>query len=100
MSEARTAKQPHVAGASVVLTVTGASIALALVGALQRGLFLALPGGIAVATVGFVNDRRTVSLVVHVAAGVWAVARLGIATTLINGSRVAGKGTEGLRSRS
>lgn len=95
---------PRGGGVSMVLTVTGASIALALVGALQKGLFLALLGGIAVAAVGFVDDRRAVApsirLVVHVAAGVWAVARLGIAATRINGSRVAGEVTAGLPSRS
>src|SRR4029077_11456063 len=72
---------PRGGGVSVVLAVTCATTALALVGALQKDLFLALLGGVAVAAVGFVDDRRAVApgsrLLVHVAAGVWAVAALG-----------------------
>ena len=90
---------PRGGGVSVVLTVTGASIALALVGALQKGPLLALLGGIAVATVGFVDDRRAVApsvrFVVHVAAGVWAVAALGGLPPLRIGTAIVDLGWSG-----
>jgi len=90
---------PRGGGVSLVLTITGASIALALVGALQKGLLLALLGGIAVAAVGFVDDRRAVApsirLVVHVAAGVLAVAALGGLPPLRIGTEIVDLGWAG-----
>jgi Fuc2NAc and GlcNAc transferase len=72
---------PRGGGAAIVLVVSAATIALAAHGTLPRGLCPAALGGILVAAVGFLDDRRAltpaVRLAVHAAAAVWAVVWLG-----------------------
>lgn len=84
---------PRGGGVSVVVAFTLASIALALLGRLQIELLIALlGGGTAVALVGFLDDRFTVSagarLLIHVAAAVWALAWLGGMPPLRIGDRI------------
>jgi glycosyltransferase WbpL len=73
---------PRGGGVAIVLATTAALIVLALRGSLQFNLLFALAGGgVAVAAVGFADDRRPLStgarLAVHFAAAIWAVAWLG-----------------------
>ena len=73
---------PRGGGVAMVLTVTASLVVLCSLGALRTDLFVALIGGsLAVATIGFVDDRRTVRpgvrLAVHLGASVWAVSWLG-----------------------
>jgi Fuc2NAc and GlcNAc transferase len=73
---------PRGGGVAIALSTIAASIILAWRGALDLNLFLALTGGgIAVAFVGFLDDRRQLSarlrLTAHLAAALWALACLG-----------------------
>jgi Fuc2NAc and GlcNAc transferase len=73
---------PRGGGISIVAALTVALLALVLLGTLRVDLFAAVAGGgVAVATVGFMDDRFSVRpgvrFAVHVAAAVWAVACLG-----------------------
>jgi len=74
--------KPRGGGVSIVLVVTAAVLVLALRGTLHTGLILAITGGgAAVAIIGFCDDRRPVPagirFMVHLMAGIWAVAWLG-----------------------
>jgi len=91
---------PRGGGASVVIAFTVASIALAFLGRLQIDLLVALlGGGVAVAIVGFLDDRFTVPagarLTVHVAAAVWALVWLGGMPPLRIGDRIVQLGWMG-----
>jgi Fuc2NAc and GlcNAc transferase len=73
---------PRGGGAAVVLSVTAAAIVLASLGILSFGLLMALVvGGVAVAAIGFLDDRRPVRagvrFAIHLGAALWAVAWLG-----------------------
>jgi glycosyltransferase WbpL len=73
---------PTGGGLAIVLSATAAMGLLAAVGIIPARLFLALgPGGAAVAAIGFVDDRRSLSarfrLLVHFIAAAWAVACVG-----------------------
>ena len=83
-----------VAGASAGLSV------LAALGEVDRALWLALvPGGIAVAAVGFIDDRRSLApslrLAVHVGAAAFALAVLGGVPPLQFGASVVDLGWAG-----
>ncbi len=81
---------PRGGGLAMVLAFTTALVALAAIGGQRATLLLALGGGLAVAGIGFVDDRRPVPparrLAVHLAAAVWAVAWLGGLPTLTFGN--------------
>jgi Fuc2NAc and GlcNAc transferase len=73
---------PRGGGVAIVLATLAASLALAWRNVLDINLFLALTGGgIIVAVVGFLDDRRQLSarvrLAAHLAAAVWALACMG-----------------------
>jgi Fuc2NAc and GlcNAc transferase len=73
---------PRGGGVAIVLATIAASVSLAWRGVLDFNLFLALTGGgIIVALVGFLDDRRQLSarirLAAHLAAAVWALVCLG-----------------------
>jgi len=73
---------PRGGGLAMVLAFTASLVALASIGGQRGAVLLALAGGgLAVAAIGFVDDRRPVPpawrLAVHLAAAVWAVAWLG-----------------------
>ena len=73
---------PRGGGLAIVLVTTAALLALALRGTVRLDLLAALAGGgLAVAFVGFADDRRSLSaatrLTVHFAAALWALAWLG-----------------------
>lgn len=78
-----TAPTPRGGGVAIVLASIGAFCVLAEHGLIGRNLFMALVGGgLAVATIGFLDDRWSVSaprrLVVHVGSAIWALAYLGL----------------------
>ncbi|HEY7889916.1 MAG TPA: glycosyltransferase family 4 protein [Steroidobacteraceae bacterium] len=73
---------PTGGGLAIVVSATAALGLLAAVGLVPARLFLVLgPGGAAVAAVGFIDDRKTLSarirLFIHFAAAAWAVAWIG-----------------------
>jgi Fuc2NAc and GlcNAc transferase len=73
---------PRGGGAAIVLVTTVGLLVLALRGTIRANLACALAaGGLVVALVGFVDDRRSLSpaarLTVHFVAAVWALAWLG-----------------------
>lgn len=77
-----TAPTPRGGGASIVLITSIALIILAALGELQFDVLMALGGGgLAVAAVGFFDDRHTVSarvrIAVHFASAGWALLWLG-----------------------
>lgn len=82
---ARSAHQvptPRGGGVAIAASTVAVSIVFVLRGALDLSLFLALTGGgIAVALIGFLDDRRQLSarirLVAHLAAALWALLCLG-----------------------
>jgi Fuc2NAc and GlcNAc transferase len=91
---------PRGGGIGIVASVTVALVVLALMGGLQRGLFLALVvGGGAVAAVGFLDDRQKVSarwrLIVHTLAALWAVYWVGGLGTVRVGDHLALPGFAG-----
>ena len=76
------APTPRGGGVAIVLCVTFGLVTLVLLGRLDADLFFALSGGgLAVAAIGFLDDRRPLSartrLVVHTLAAVWALLWLG-----------------------
>lgn len=72
---------PRGGGMAIVIAATLGMGVLAVCGTLGPHLFLALIGGLAIAAVGFLDDRHKLSarwrLAVHVMTAVWAVAWLG-----------------------
>jgi Fuc2NAc and GlcNAc transferase len=76
------APTPRGGGVSIVVTATAALVALAFLGAFRIELFFALTGGgVAVAIIGFLDDRRHLPagtrLAVHLVAALWALILLG-----------------------
>ena len=76
------APTPRGGGVGIVATTTSGMSALAATGWLSLDLFMALAvGGVAIAIVGFIDDRRRLSakvrLAVHFGAAVWALWWLG-----------------------
>jgi Fuc2NAc and GlcNAc transferase len=77
-----TAPTPRGGGIAIVMASAGGLVLLAALGAVQPALIAAvLGGGVAVAFVGFLDDRRRLSalvrLLVHAAAALWALIVLG-----------------------
>ena len=72
---------PRGGGAAIVVTATAAFCVLAALGVLDTHFLAALLGGLAVAVVGFLDDRRPVRarvrLAVHFGAAAWALWCLG-----------------------
>jgi Fuc2NAc and GlcNAc transferase len=87
---------PRGGGLAIVLVVTGAAFVLLLCGKVRVPLFCALAGGLAVAAVGFVDDRGSlaarVRLTVHFAAALWALMWLGGLPPLQMGDAVVSSG--------
>jgi Fuc2NAc and GlcNAc transferase len=76
-----TVPTPRGGGVAIVLAVSAAAAGLWLLRRIDLALLMALLGGIAVALVGFIDDRRPLRaaprLLVHVLAALWALAWLG-----------------------
>jgi Fuc2NAc and GlcNAc transferase len=88
---------PRGGGLAMVLATTASAIALAHFDMISRGLLFALlGGGIAVAAIGFMDDRRPVRagvrLLVHFGAAIWAVAWIGAPALLHVGGWVINLG--------
>lgn len=95
-----TTATPRGGGVAIVLAVCAASLVSLYLGMLPRRLFVALfGGGIAVALVGYLDDRRrirpAVRLAVHVCAAVWALLWLGGLPPLRFGTQVVFLGWPG-----
>ena len=91
---------PRGGGVAIAMSTIGASIFLLWRGALDVRLFLALTGGgLAVAFVGFLDDRRQLSarirLAAHLAAAIWALFWLGGLPPLRFGDHIVSLGWPG-----
>jgi Fuc2NAc and GlcNAc transferase len=91
---------PRGGGAAIVLVVSAGALLLQWLGALPRGLSaVVLGGGLAVALVGFLDDRRTlppgVRFAVHLLAAAWALWCLGGLPPLRLGAQVVNLGWPG-----
>jgi Fuc2NAc and GlcNAc transferase len=91
---------PRGGGAAIVLVVSAAALLLQWLGALPSGLSaVLLGGGLAVALVGFLDDRRTlppgVRFAVHLVAAAWALWWLGGLPPLRLGAQVVNLGWPG-----
>jgi Fuc2NAc and GlcNAc transferase len=91
---------PRGGGISIVLAATAALVVLAGLGALDIDLLIALAGGgMGVAAIGFIDDRRPTSagirLAVHFAAALWALVWLGGLPPLRVGDHIIAFGWEG-----
>lgn len=90
------APTPRGGGLAVVLVLSAGALLLRLLGAVSPALMWALAGGLAVAGVGFADDRRSVSpglrLTVHFAAAFWALYWLGGLPPLRFGVQVLSSG--------
>jgi Fuc2NAc and GlcNAc transferase len=91
---------PQGGGASIVFVVSAAALVLASRAMLDTHLAaVLLVGGVAVATVGFLDDREplpvSIRLVVHLAAAIWAVIWLGGLPSLKIGDQVVRLGWAG-----
>lgn len=85
---------PTGGGLAIIAAVIPAVPVAWLAGAIDGHLAMALVGGVGIAAVGFIDDRRTVSpgarLIVHVLAAAWALAWVGgvppvqLGTTVFN----------------
>jgi len=94
------APTPRGGGISIVATFTVALAVLTWLGLVRLDLFAAVGGGgLAVAIVGFIDDRKTLSvrvrLAVHLAAAVWALGWLGGLPPLLIGDRLIASGAFG-----
>jgi Fuc2NAc and GlcNAc transferase len=95
-----TVPTPRGGGLAIVLVVTSVISVAVVLGRLSWQTFAALAGGgLAVAAIGLLDDRRpvpaAVRLVVHFAAAVWALVWLGGLPVLQIGSRFVQFGIEG-----
>jgi Fuc2NAc and GlcNAc transferase len=91
---------PRAGGVAIVLATMSASVVLVSRGVLGLPLFLALTGGgVAVAFVGFLDDRRQLSarirLAAHLAAALWALVWLGGLPVLRFGDKLVSFGWPG-----
>jgi glycosyltransferase WbpL len=90
---------PRGGGATIVLTVSVGCVGLWLRGIIDRDLLAALLGGVAVAAMGFADDRYQLHaaprLAVHVMAALWALVWLGGLPALQLGDRVVSLGAAG-----
>lgn len=91
---------PRGGGFAIVSAATVAFVVLGWAGSLESDLLLALVGGgIAVAAVGFMDDRRSlpvaVRITVHFASAVWAIWVLGGVPAIQWGSRIMDPGIIG-----
>lgn len=72
---------PRGGGAAIVISTYTILVPFAALGYLQSSFVLAVMGGLAVAVVGYIDDRRQLSpwvrLNVHIGAAIWAVAWVG-----------------------
>jgi Fuc2NAc and GlcNAc transferase len=94
------APTPRAGGISIVLVSTAGLSVLKVLGAIDFASFMALaPGGLAVAIVGFIDDRRPLQprlrLVVHFAAALWAMFWLGGVPPLAFGEELVTLGWAG-----
>jgi Fuc2NAc and GlcNAc transferase len=90
---------PHGGGAAIVLSISVACVALWMRHAIDGDLLAALMGGLAVAALGFVDDRRHLQaaprFAVHVLAALWALAWLGGLPPVRLGDEVLSSGAAG-----
>jgi Fuc2NAc and GlcNAc transferase len=90
---------PRGGGFAIVLVATAAFCWLAVTRRLDGAAFAALMGGLAVAAVGLIDDRRPVSpglrLAAHLAAALWALAWLGGLPPLRFGDHLVALGAAG-----
>jgi Fuc2NAc and GlcNAc transferase len=91
---------PRVGGVAVVITTTVGLLLLLAAGELDLHLAVALiGGGLAIALVGYVDDRRPLSarirLAVHLGAALWALMWLGGLPPLLIGGRITALGPAG-----
>jgi glycosyltransferase WbpL len=90
---------PRGGGLAIVLVATSAMLVLELVGDVKLNLFMALTGGVAVAAIGFVDDRHSVRagirFAVHTGAALWAVIWLGGLPPLRVGEQIVQLGWAG-----
>ena len=90
---------PRGGGIAIALTAGAGFALLTLLHRVDLRLFAALAGGLGVAAVGFLDDRRALPaalrLSAHVAAAVWALAWLGGLPPLRVGAHVVGLGVFG-----
>ena len=90
---------PRGGGAAIVLSATAGFGILAIRGSLRIDLFMALFGGLAVAAVGFADDRSPLPararLAVHFGAAIWALAWLGGLPPLRIGDEILKFGASG-----
>jgi Fuc2NAc and GlcNAc transferase len=93
------APTPRGGGVAIVSANTMALAILAVLGDIKFDLVLALGGGLAVAWVGFLDDRHRLSarvrLVVHIMAAAWAVFWLGGLPSLRFGEQIIALGWTG-----
>ena len=90
---------PRGGGLAIVLVVSAAIAILASLARVQPRLLMALLGGIAVAGIGFVDDRRSVRaglrLAVHAGAALWALVWVGGLPVLRVGDQILQLGWAG-----
>lgn len=90
---------PRGGGVAIVTATTAGLAALTIFGVLRLDVFGALCGSLAVAAIGFLDDRRPLSararLAVHFAAAAWALAWLGGLPPLRAGEHVVTWGVSG-----
>lgn len=90
---------PRGGGIAIVLTVSVACLALWMGGAIDGNLLMALVGGLAVAALGWVDDRHHLRaaprFAVHVLAALWALAWLGGLPPVQLGHAVVSSGVAG-----
>jgi Fuc2NAc and GlcNAc transferase len=91
---------PRGGGVSIVVAATTGLIALTWLGAMRTPLLLAVGGGgLAVAIVGFLDDRRRLSVgirfAIHLAAALWALSWLGGLPPLRVGAQIVTLGWSG-----
>jgi Fuc2NAc and GlcNAc transferase len=90
---------PHGGGAAIVLSVSVACIVLWMRRAIDGNLLIALLGGLAVAALGFVDDRHHLKagrrFAVHVMAALWALGWLGGLPPVRLGNEVLSSGAAG-----
>jgi Fuc2NAc and GlcNAc transferase len=91
---------PRGGGAAIVATATTGFAVLAALHRLDFAVFAALAGGLAVAAVGFLDDRHAlpapVRLAAHVTAALWALAWLGGLPPLRVGGELISLGAVGM----